>query len=322
MSNEDDKGCEFNGQSSCSSWDKEQYTAGKKAKLLCLRGNSNTSCSGTGISSSLNSTMMRFINISPLTMCSSGFNKVNSIYRDVAKTLYEAPYTNGWPTSNDDISPDLAGYPDSYNLCSIDFNHIFDGVNTAIKQTLLKHKYDYWPAASAGASIDPDTIRVVRSDGKILANRAINNNTTSGYEFVGLQNRNTRYAPTAGEPFNGYMIQLFGAEGNDKVVYPDCLTVTYDAVKANYGYIYLKYGEPQVSTIEVRINNALVPQSSSNGWDYMGLQYMSALDPALKVVDLPAGTSSGYIIRLNGNYKFKNTGSATNVNVYYNSKGQ
>jgi hypothetical protein len=324
MSNEDDK-----GYASCTTYDKANYAAKKKTKLLCLRGNTSIDCSTSGISGSLNSTMMRFINISPLTACASGFNKLNTIYRDVAKTIYEAPYNNGWPTSNDHLSPDVSGAPDSYNLCSIDFSHIFDGVNSAIKQTLLKHKYDYWPVAASTASVDPETIRVVRSDGKILTNRLVNSSASNGYELVLDSNgraqtltANTRYYPTAGEPFTGKMIRLFGNEGNDKIVYPDCLTVTYDAEKTKYGYIYLKYGEPNVSTIEVRINGALVPQSASNGWSYMGLQYTSALNQAYKVFDLPAGASSGYMLQLNGNYQFSNTGSAINITVYYNSKNQ
>jgi hypothetical protein len=331
MSNEDDKGCEMDtGFTSCTSTDKANYALKKKTKLLCLRGNTSIDCSQSGITSSLNSTMMRFINISPLTACASGFNKLNSIYRDVAKTIYQAPYNNGWPTSNDHLSPDVSGAPDSYNLCSIDFSHIFDGVNSAIKQTLLKHKYDYWPVAGSTASIDPETIRVVRSDGKILTNRLVNTSAANGYELVldstgkaqTLTGQNTRYYPTAGEPFTGKMIKLFGNEGNDKIVYPDCLTVTYDAEKAKYGYIYLKYGEPNIATIEVRINGALVPQDASNGWSYMGLQYMSALNQNYKVFDLPAGSSSGYILQLNGNYQFSNTGSAINITVYYNSKNQ
>ena len=117
------------------------------------------------------------------------------------------------------------------------------------------------------------------------------------------------------------MIQLFGANDNDFIVYPHCLTVTFDAQKLQYGYIYLKNGEPYVPTIEVRINNVLIPQNSTNGWDYMGLQFTSGLDPNLKVVDLPSGEISGYFIRLNGTSKFNNTaGAAVSVNVYYTSK--
>lgn len=324
MSNEDDKGCEMEtGYASCTSYDRKNYLEPKKTKLLCLRGNTSVSCGSSGISSPLNSAMMRFITIAPLTACASGFNKMNANYREVSKSIYEAPYNNGWPTANDHLSPDVTGAPDSYNLCSIDFSHIFDGVNTAIKQTLIKHKYDYWPVAGLNADIDPDTLRVVRSDGKILTNRTGESAPTDGYQYIGDQtNHATRVLPTAGEPFTGKMIQLFGPDGNDRVVYPDCLTVTYDAKKVKYGYIYLKYGQPKVDTIEVRINGQLVPQSTTNGWDYMGSQFTSGLDQSLKVYDMPAGTPSGYIIRLNGSYQFSTSGSATAVTVYYNSVTQ
>lgn len=322
MSNEDDKGCELNSPyASCANSEVNQYITPRITKLLCLRGNTYADCSGSGVSSPLNSSMMRVINISPLTQCSSGLNRINYRYRRVAKEIYEAPYNNGWPTSNDHLSPDVTGAPDSYNLCSIDFSHIFDGVNAAIKQTLIKHKYDYWPVAGTSADVDPDTLRVVRSDGKILANRTGESNPMDGYQYVGNQTaRNTRVLPTPGEPFTGKMIRLFGGDGNDRIVYPDCLTVTFDANKLQYGYIYLKYGAPNVASIEVRINGALVPQSTTNGWDYMGMQLVSGLDSSLKVFDLPPGTPSGPIIRLNGTYKFQNSASSpVSVSVLYNN---
>lgn len=329
ISNEDDKGCSMvsstnpTGKICSNPTDYNEYLAPRINQFLTLRGNSSVHPH----SANLNSSMMRFINISPLTSCASGNYKMNYMYRAMAKTMYEAPYTNGWPTSNDHLSPNLPGYPDSYNLCSLDFSHIFDGVNTAIKQTLLKHKYDYWPIAASSASVDPDSVRVVRSDGKILANRLVDTSTSAGFEVMldgngnaaNLTAQNTRYEPTPGEPFTGKMIRLYGADGNDKVVYPDCLTVTYTEVKSTYGYIYLQYGEPNTATIEVRINGEVVPQSSSNGWDYMGLQYTNALDSSYKVANMSAGTSSGYFLRLNGTYKKSNTSSNT-FTVYYISK--
>lgn len=327
ISNEDDKGCSLqsstnpNGAICSSPTDYNKYLAPRIQNFLTLRGNSVYAGA-----TNLNSSMMRFINISPLTSCSSGNYKMNYMYRAMAKTMYETPYTNDWPTSNDHLSPDLVGYPDSYNLCSLDFSHIFDGVNTAIKQTLLKHKYDYWPMAASTASVDPDTVRVIRSDGKLLVNRKFDNSVSNGFEVVmdGSGNAlnttiNTRYAPTAGEPFSGKLIKLFGVEGNDKLVYPDCLTVTYTEVKSTYGYVYLQYGEPSVPTIEVRINNVVIPQNSTNGWDYMGLQYTNALDSNYKVANLPAGTSSGYFLRLNGTARKSNTASNT-FTIYYISK--
>jgi hypothetical protein len=325
ISNEDDKACSMDAETNpysqiCSSpADYNRYLAPRISRFLNLRGNSSVTGGGPGI---LNSSMMRFINISPLTSCASGSYKTNYMYKVMAKTMYEAPYTNGWPTSNDHLSPDLVGAPDSYNLCSLDFSHIFDGVNTAIKQTLLKHKYDYWPMASATASVDPDTVRVIRSDGKLLVNRKDDPSASNGFEVVmngtvpDIRTQNTRYYPTAGEPFYGKLIRLYGAEGNDKIVYPDCLTVIYKEVKAYTQYIYLTSGKPNVDTIEVRIDGKAVPKNSSNGWDYMALQYTSALDSNYKIQNLPAGTSSGYFLRLNGNYIMSNSTSHT-YEVYY-----
>ena len=172
----------------------------------------------------------------------------------------------------------------------------------------------------------------MRSDGKILLNRRLDPSATNGYELIvdGSGNpmtttNNTRYYPTAGEPFTGKMIRLYGSDGNDKVVYPDCLTIEYNGVKSTYGYAYLKYGQPVVSTIQVyrSVNGGAftsIPQSSTDGWSYVGLQFTSSLDSNLKAVDLPPGTSSGYFIQLNGNYRFQNTTSTTTaIRVDYSS---
>lgn len=325
MSNGDDTSCEKEtGFNSCSNSDWTPRLQTKIDKLLCLRGSVGTGANCSGVSP-INSTMMRFINIAPLTSCDSGLHKINTRYRKVAKALYETSYTNGWPTSNDNLNPFTSAgvsYPDNYDICSIDFNHIFDGVNSAIKQTLIKHVYEYWPVTATGVSLDPETLRVVRDDGKVLVNRTGESTPADGYSFIGNQtNHYTRSYPTQGEVYTGQMIQLFGSNNNDLIVYPRCLTVTFDAQKLKYGYVYLKNGSPYEETIEVRVNGQLVPKNATNGWDYMGLQFTSALDPAFKVVDLPSGATSGYIIRLNGSYQFSNTtGSAVNVIVNYTSK--
>lgn len=319
MSNEDDKGCELStGYNSCTQTDKNNYLAPLKQKMLCLRGNTSAySCSGYP---TLNSSMMRFITIAPLTSCSSGLNKINYNYKTLSKFIYESSYNNGWPTSNDHLNPDASGYYDSYNLCTINFSSIFDGVNSAIKQTLIKHVYSYWPVASTSASVDPDTLTVTRDDGKVLVNRTGESNPSDGFAYIGNQtNHATRSYPTAGEPFTGKMIQLYGSNDNDLIVYPRCLTVSFKEVQTNYGYVYLQNGEPATSTIEVTINGQVVPQSTTNGWSYMGLQYISSLDSNYKVANLPNGATSGYIIQLNGTYRVSNAQNVS-IQVYYTSK--
>lgn len=324
ISNEDEKMC-----ATCDSQPSyDAYINPKIAELLSIRGNTASNPNNTGL---LNSSMMRFINISRLTSCSNIGGSVNYMYRKTAKDIYNATYSNGWPTSQDHLSPNITDAPDSYNLCAknFSFSNIFDGVNTAIKQTLLLHKYDYWPLASATTAVDPDSVRVIRSDGTLLANRAFDNSTNKGYEVVLDNNgeiknytQNTRYYPTAGEPFTGKLIKLYGNEGNDKVIYPDCLTVTYTEPKATYGYIYLKNGRPKIDTMLVKINGVTINPDSSNGWDYMALQYTSALDlENFKAFGLPAGISSGYFLRLNGSAKVQNNRNNT-FEVYYNSASQ
>ncbi len=328
ISNEDDDTCELEtGYGECGSSTWKARVDAQINKLLCMRGNSYANCSATGYSSSnsLNSLMMRFINISQIKsstkgLCTNGVGGLNQRYKYVADTIYKADYTNGMNRANDHLNPMDSLSFDSYDLCTVGFNHIFDGLQTSITESILKHKYDYWPVTGATTSIDPSTIRVVRSDGKILANRTGESNPTDGYTFENVyKEQNTRFYPTAGEMFKGKLIQLHGVDGNDKIVYPDCLTVTFNAEKTTYGYVYLQYGEPNTATIEVRINGSLVPQSATNGWDYMGLQYTAALDQGYKVANMPSGTTSGYFIRLNGNYKIQNTSSNT-VSVLYNSK--
>jgi hypothetical protein len=325
MSNGDDTSCEIaTGISTCSTADWSSRMQTKIDKLLCLRGNvSGPDCSGTA---TLNSSMMRFINIAPLTSCSSGLGKINTRYRKVAKTIYDTSYTNGWPTSNDNLNPFTSGgvqYPDNYDICSIDFNHIFDGVNTAIKQTLIKHVYEFWPVAGLNTSLDPETLIVMRlPDRKVLVNRTGQSNPADGYQYIGNQtNHNTRSFPIAGENFTGKMIQLFGTDGNDKVQFPQALQVCYQDFKSQYGYIYLKNGKPDISTMEVYINNVKILQNATNGWSYMGLQYTSALDPNYKIFNLQPGIPSGYFLQLNGTAKRDNTTGAA-VTVYYTSVSQ
>jgi hypothetical protein len=290
LSNEDDKGCEAQyGYNKCTSADRANYLASKKQKMLCLRGNTSLyNCSGYA---TLNSSMMRFITISPINLsnnsCAANQNiPIAANYRDMAKFIYESPYNNGWPTSNDHLNPEVSGFYDSYNLCSINFNSIFDGVNTAIKQTLIKHVYSYWPVAGTSASVDPDTLSVVRDDGKVLTNRTGESSPSDGFSYIGNQtNHATRSFPTSGEFYTGKMIQLHGVNDNDLIVYPRCLTVSFKEVKSNYGYIYLTNGEPYTPSIEVTINGTTIPQSTTNGWSYMGLQMIASLDSNFKVAN-------------------------------------
>lgn len=320
MSNGDDTSCEIStNYNECSKADWEPRLQTKIDKLLCLRGNAQgLNCAGV---TPLNSTMMRFMNIVPLTSCPSAQGFINTRYRKVAKLIYEKNYSNGWPSANDNLNPftlDGVPYPDNFNICTVDLNHIFDGVNSAIKETIIKHVYDFWPVAGTNDSVDPDTIVVKRlPDGKILSNQTGIANPTEGFQYLGNQiNHSTRVFPTSGENFTGKLIKLIGTKGNDLIEFPNSLQICYQDYKSVYGHIYLKNGKPSVSTIELYFNGVKVPQSTSNGWEYIGLKNTLDLDQNLKIVDLPVGVATGYFLKLNGSYQFKND-STTNVTIYY-----
>lgn len=318
ISNEDDKMCPNCNSASADA----SYITPKIAELLAIRGNTAANPGNTGL---LNSAMMRFINISRLSSCSNIGGSINRFYRETAKEIYNATYSNGWPQANDHLSPFLPQYPDSYNLCSSNYKNIFDGVNTAIKETLIKHKYDHWPLADTNARVDPDSVRVFRAGSSELLNRKYNI-TNDGFEVLvdsnnNAQNfigKNTRYYPTVGEPFNGKIIKLYN---NDRVTFPDCLTVKYTEPKSTYGYIYLKSGEPKIEKIQVKINNVVVPESSTDGWEYIGLQFVDNLDPELKIDEIDPRLSSGYFLKLHGSFRKQNNTSHT-FEVSYISKGQ
>lgn len=323
MSNEDDKGCEIStGFNSCAPIDVANYMAPIQERLLCLRGNAySPNCAGVN---SLNANMLRVMNVSPLTMCPNGLGRINTRYRNVSKYLYESPYSNGWPSPTDSKTPfSLAGvnFPDSFDLCQANFTNMFSGVNNAIQQSVINHVYNYWPIASATTSIDPNSIVVTRSDGKTLINHTGEKTIpVEGFTFAGtLMAQNTRLYPTVGEPYSGKMIQLYGVPGNDLLSSPLCFNISYQPEKATYGYIFLQNGLPYIPSIEVQINGAIVPQSATNGWEYLGLQYVSSLDNTLKILNIPASSQSGYFIKLNGSYKLPNNPvSPIQVSVLYN----
>ena len=258
--------------------DRVLHVRQKVNDLMCLRGNYNPpagySCQGF----SLNSLQMRFMSIVAYndyggsnTCGGISYWKRNLVYKEVASKVYTTPYTNGVSQNDQSTRTDLYTDPflgivnfDSYDICSqSSFSGIFDGINASINDTLIAHKYNYWPVASAGASaIDPDEIKVFK-DGVEIPRLTSPGIGTDGFYFENyVQTRNTRYSPTPGEPFTGYLIRLYG---NAEVTYPQCLTVTTQSPKEFFGYINMQT-KPLENTIQVKINGQTVPKSTTNGW--------------------------------------------------------
>jgi len=252
---------------------------------------------------------------------------LNNVYKTISENIYSTPYTGGITSPSDDLT-----YPfDSYDLCLENYSYIFDGVNNAITDTVLRHVYNFWPVAGTQDSVDPASLQVIKSSGQIIQEVPLNvtivrdangvNDVDSngapvnGYRYVGNQtNQNTKFAPLpAGEPFTGKMIELFGTA---KVTWPEYITVNSTAEREYLGFCHIPT-EPDEPTITVRINGQLIPQGGPDGWTLLKTGSGAPLFEQNKNIRIqsptnfapatPAVLKTGYFVSLSGNAIYSNS---------------
>lgn len=295
--------------------DRQAYTDEQTKQLLCLRG-SYTPTSGVCTGSSLNSIQLRFMSITAFNQSGScggiaSWQK-GTTYQEVSKNVYTARLQQIGNNST----------YDSYDICSqSNFAYIFDGINESIDGTLLKHKYDYWPIATSGsAAIDPNEVYVYKDGTSYPQLTPPVTPGASGFTYLGFQaGQDTRYEPTVGEPFTGYMVQL---HGNARVTYPECIRVQTQTPKEYFGYVQLQ-AKPLESSIQLSINGATIPNSSTNGWELVKSGGTPTYYPSFNIkiqsptsfcpvastsycTGSPAVNKSGYFLKLNGSAVYSN----------------
>ena len=131
-------------------------------------------------------------------------------------------------------------------------------------------------------------------------------NNLSGHHirtYIGLKNDfNTRILPTPGEKRSGYMIRL---NGSGKLTHPDCITINTQSPADYYGYIHM-HNKPVTGSIVLKINNSVVPESLTNGWEYIGykssqnIKVKSPSEPHLP--GYPAINKTGHFLKLHGSF--------------------
>lgn len=270
MSNQDDSSWE---KFPVAEVDRQNYLNAQEKEILCLRGN-HVPQSGNCTGINLNSIQLRFMTITAFNPSGAG-NSCGGIgswdkgttYQEISKRVYSAPYNVGGQIEyrQSDQNTRSDGMFDAYDICSqSSFSNIFDGINASINDTLIRHKYNYWPVASSGAtSIDPEEIRVFKDGVEMPKLTSPIPMGASGFTFNNyVQTVNTRYEPTAGEPFTGYVVRLYG---DAVVTYPECIRVQTQNPKEWFGFINLQT-KPVESSIQLKINGQIVSQSSTNGW--------------------------------------------------------
>ena len=251
----------------------------------------------------LHAVQLRFISLVAFTACQTGFTP-SYVYREISKGMYNSTSATGFrPSDQGD-----AALPDSYNICTTDFNHLFDGINSSITDVLLKHVYNYWPIGhTSTTSFDPGTIEVSKKVNGLLVKKLVRDDP-NGFQYVGYKvNQNTKVEPApAGEPYTGHMVKL---NGTARATYPECIVVKTQQPASYYGYVHL-HSEPLLASIKLYINGRFIPQSSTNGWEYVG--YSSNKNITIKsptepnIPGNPGEFFTGYFLKITGNAIYTN----------------
>lgn len=253
---------------------------------------------------SMQSEHFRFISIVPHSNSSNpsspcpkeGFKQGNQ-YRDMSTHFYN-DLSSDYKTSFD------SNIKDSYDICSTNFTHIFDGLNQTLQDVVVKHVYQYWPVATTqDPNFDPKKIQVWKN----TRQDALIEDDPNGFRYVGFRKSwPTRIAPSTGEPFTGYMVELLGS---GKVTFPECVLIKTQEPADYYGFIALDRN-PNADTVELDINGKRIPQDPVNGWTLIGhhesknIKVKSRTDTSPQE---PGEYKSGYFLQLNGNAIYTNS---------------
>jgi hypothetical protein len=268
----------------------------------------------------LQSSQMRFISIVAHSTCQAGY-RTGSSYIDFSNYVYNIAYSDVNKKPNDQNS---SSTPDSYDVCASNFVHLFDGVNNTVLDTVLAHRYNFWPVSfqESPMTFDPDTIRVLKSSGEEFF-EVPDGSSGDGWHYVGFQNNHPlTFEPFVGENVSAHLIELYG---NARVTYPDCLLVTTQSPVNYFGYVTLA-SKPLVSSIRLTINGVEVPQSTTNGWEYIGfddsinIKIQGPNNPSNPYTEaLPTEMRNNvHVLRLNGNAIYS---SGASINVVYDPSG-
>lgn len=218
-------------------------------------------------------------------------------YSLFSKALYESQ----------GLTSDSRTTKDSYDLCQADLSSIFTQIAASINNYKVGHKYGVWPIGSMRGK-DPTKLKVWKGLNKV---ELIQGNLNNGFTYdPSVTVKNIRETPpvsmiSPAENHPGPFINLYGS---GKVVYPECLYIKKEDFTKYYGYIVMN-DEPDTSSLKIIINGKEIPQSTTNGWSYIGFK------PSIYLLvkssqDLTPGPvpeensqkyfKTGYVIKLHG----------------------
>jgi hypothetical protein len=257
----------------------------------------------------LKSEIFRFMSIVPhqdgvngsANNCPNAGYKKGFVYMGVSREIYSQV-----PTWARDAESDL--YQDTFDLCTQDYQHVFDNINRVIQDVTINHVYQYWPiSAGNDLAFDPAGLTVINSRGEELLE-----NDPNGFRYLGYkENWNMRSKPSPGEPFSGQLIELMGTA---QVTYPDYVVVYTKKPNDLIAYVVLPY-EPIPGTIHIQKNGIDITSDAKNGWQYTGSfnpnQNILIATLTDRTPKTPGLMQAGFVIALYGNAIYTNNDAIT-----------
>jgi hypothetical protein len=258
------------------------------------------------VTNPLNAQAFRFISLVAHSNCNNW--QKGTTYQMMSKDLYE------YQSFSDNSSG-----KDSVDLCSQNYSEVFSAVNNSIQAVVEGHKYDHWKISSSsesGIQTDDITVSKLKKDG---TKENILPDTTNGFEYLGHKtDQKLNYAPAdSNETATGLVIKL---NGNARVEYPDCIIAKTRTPTEYFGYFAIPR-EPDLTSVKVEINGQPQPQSTGNGWTYLGWRdtLNIKVPGSTNVAVTPELNKSGYMLQLHGDAIFTN---GDTIKVYYKPKGK
>lgn len=231
--------------------------------------------------------------------CKTGYYSSKRSYADMSDAILTAQGISG---------------NDHFDLCSNSISGVFSSVNSTVQQVIIPHKYNRWPITytDTPTGLNTASIKVYKSSPNSPSTLLPSSAWTYIHNPSGISYP-TRVEPSVGEPTTSKHLIEF-ASGSE-VVYPDCIQITSTSNPEYFGYVVVSK-TPKLDSVVIKINGQTIPQSSSNGWSYIGMQTRNIKVSYNGFSDTPAAIRTGYMFQLNGGNNYYKSGDV--VDVYYN----
>lgn len=208
-----------------------------------------------------------------------------------------------------EMSRQLYGYQDVYDICSSDLSTLFTDSRSSITDLVVPHKYSFWPITFAKSGDTENSFGTIKVYQVTPDSAPVEMTSGWSYHYSAQGFEDTRVFPNAGERVYGNHFIKF----NSPVSYPNCIQIAATSRTEYFGYIVIPR-KPIASSIIVKINGAQLPASAwSYSESYLTYPVNIKMPHPNAGDELPAVMKSGYMIKLNGSSNYYKSGDSVQV---------